>query len=257
MVVSEFLRQTPQTSRPRDDFRLFGDAIRGFLHRRAQAFGRDWPIGHVLVLYVSNIDFWVQSGYFDTGAIMKPLLHTWSLSVEEQFYLIWPILIFLSLKLSRKFLAVVFTGLFVASLAGSYVYESVDPSATFFLMPFRIYEFAIGALLMFTLPKTALNPMSGNSLRIVGTVLLIGPMLFLDGSTPNMQLWSLLPCIGTCMIIAAGTSGITHTAYTNAVALFFGKISYSLYLVHWPLITLYFIATFKPSKRVNAVWRMY
>lgn len=198
------------------------------------------------VLYVSNFQYWIESGYFDSGAIYKPLLHTWSLSVEEQFYLIWPALILLALKFSKKVLPVLFSLLFILSLAASYFYENTDGAAVFFLMPFRIYEFAIGALLIFVLPRTPISALSGNLLRVIGTSLIVVPMFILAGDMPRLQLWALLACLGTCLIIYSGVSGATQTVFTNKVSLYFGKISYSLYLVHWPLISLVFIATFQP-----------
>lgn len=198
------------------------------------------------VLYVSNFQYWIESGYFDNGAIYKPLLHTWSLSVEEQFYLIWPALILIGLKFSKRALPILFALLFLASLAGSYFYENKDSAAIFFLMPFRIYEFAIGALLIFILPRSPISALFGNLLRIIGAGLIIVPMFLLQGDMPRLQLWSLLACLGTCFIIYSGISGASHTVLTNKVSLYFGKISYSLYLVHWPLISLVFIATFQP-----------
>ena len=94
---------------------------------------------------VSNIYFWTQVGYFDTDAHLKPLLHTWSLGVEEQFYLVWPALLLLLMRIGGRraiLLGVLTAG--VASLAGASLFIKSDPSAVFYLMPFRIFEFTIG-----------------------------------------------------------------------------------------------------------------
>ena len=217
---------------------------------RLQEIGRS---GLFSALYVSNIDFWQQSGYFDVGAVYKPLLHTWSLSVEEQFYLVWPVLIFFVLKRSSRALLITFSSLFIISLCGALIYNKTDASAVFFLMPFRIYEFALGALLIFILPYFKGHGLKSDGLRIIGSILLFVPLFVMTGNESNLPFWSLIPCIGAVLIILAGTEGVTQSVYTNELSRFFGKISYSLYLVHWPLITLYFLATFSP---LTLAWKI-
>lgn len=188
---------------------------------------------------VSNIFFWSEAGYFDATAELKPLLHTWSLSVEEQFYLVWPALLFFMRARSARIIAIVFALLFVVSLVAARIGTAHIPSATFFLMPFRVYEFAIGALLAL-IPLARLRGRSWNEIFVaVGLVLLWLSFTQFDKSTAFPDINALLPCIAAALLIAFGTSPILGLLLRNPLSVFVGKISYSLYLVHWPVVVLY------------------
>jgi len=190
---------------------------------------------------LSNLYFWTVSGYFDTQAITKPALHTWSLSVEEQFYYLWPLLLVplvrqWSGKIAMFAIFVIGALSLLASifflLFGSTV--SNDPaSAVFYLLPFRVYELALGALVVWVrLPR--------------GASLLVRELLTLTGFaavTISMFIFSerswlpaLLPCAGTALLIFAGQGALSARLYDNPPSVLLGKISYSIYLVHWPII---------------------
>lgn len=197
------------------------------------------------LLSVSNIFFWLESGYFDASAELKPLLHTWSLSVEEQFYFVWPALIFLCRKQSPRVLLGVFLVLGVISLLAAKMLNAQQPSATFFLMPFRVYEFALGAGL-------AMLPMAGvikgrmRELACLAGLLMVGySVLYFDKTTPFPDLYALVPCVGAVLLIAGGGAPITGLLLRNSLSVWLGKISYSLYLVHWPIVVLYKHVTFE------------
>ena len=193
----------------------------------------------------SNFYFWLESGYFDASAELKPLLHTWSLSVEEQFYLVWPALIFFMRGKAAKFIATVFVALFAISLVAAKVGNDFIPSATFFLMPFRVYEFAIGALLAL-MPLARLRGHKWNEIMVaLGLILAYLSFTQFNKSIAFPDINALLPCAAAALLIAFGTSPILGLLLRNRFSVFMGRISYSLYLVHWPVVVLYKHASFQ------------
>ena len=196
------------------------------------------------LLSFSNFYFWAESGYFDASAELKPLLHTWSLSVEEQFYLVWPALIFFMRGKAAKFIATVFIVLFAVSLAAAWIGNAHIPSATFFLMPFRVYEFSIGALLAL-MPLARFRGYRWNEIMVaLGLVLAYISVTQFNKGTAFPDINALLPCAAAALLIAFGTSPILGLVLRNRLSVFIGKISYSLYLVHWPVVVLYKHASF-------------
>ncbi|MDH4186132.1 MAG: acyltransferase [Nitrospira sp.] len=190
------------------------------------------------IFSASNIYFYSVSGYFDTASIHKPLLHTWSLGVEEQFYLLWPIIfVLLSLRAIPWVLFATGAGLASLYLAQSMLVEQAD--AVFYLVPFRFFEFSIGALqvwLMRIQPGgKALQEFSGTA----GLVLIAYSVVSYDAAVPFPGYSALAPCIGAALCIYAGRSCLTGAVLSNRVLVGVGLISYSLYLVHWPLTVFY------------------
>lgn len=191
------------------------------------------------LLSFSNFYFWSESGYFDATAGLKPLLHTWSLSVEEQFYLVWPALIFFMRGKASKFIATVFVVLFAISLVAAKIGNDYIPSATFFLMPFRVYEFAIGALLAL-MPLARFRGYQWNEMMVaLGLLLAYISFTQYDKGTAFPDVNALLPCLAAALLIVFGTSPVFGLLLRNPFSVFMGKISYSLYLVHWPVVVLY------------------
>ena len=198
------------------------------------------------VFSVSNLFFWAESGYFDATAELKPLLHTWSLSVEEQFYLIWPALIVLLAGRGRArwLLPVVIALLSALSLYGALVFTSFEPSASFFLMPFRVYEFGLGAGLAM-LPALIRSNLVREVLCLLGLLMIVYSALVFDKFTPFPDIYALLPCMGAALLIAGGSARYLGTMLRNPLSVWIGKISYSLYLVHWPIVVMYKHITFE------------
>ena len=193
------------------------------------------------ILSGSNILFWNTQDYFDASAAMQPLLHTWSLSVEWQFYLVWPFIIWATLKVSERLLIRILAAIAVASVTASQWMLGVDSSASYFLMPLRGFELAIGALLVFT---------KGFTLRWnaeffgapIGLTMIIASAFYLESKSPFPGIAALVPCIGAALCIQFGTSaagGFLRLAPMVRI----GLISYSVYLVHWPILvfTKYFL----------------
>ncbi len=195
------------------------------------------------ILSVSNILFWTESGYFDAEGVLKPLLHTWSLSVEEQFYLVWPAFLVLLAARARWVLVVAILGLSLLSLVGARMLTSYSPSTSFFMMPFRIYEFGMGAVLALV-PAMKLRNWIRELLLIAG-LLLVGYSVFVFGhSTPLPDVYALIPCLGTVLLLISGSAKYGGWVLRNSLSVWLGKISYSLYLVHWPVVVLYRHITF-------------
>ncbi len=191
------------------------------------------------VLSVSNIHFFFGSGYFDSSAEVKPLLHTWSLGVEEQFYIIWPVMLaFFAATTIRYATAFIIVG--VVSFVLVELFIKAAPSAVFYLMPFRMFEFAIGALLVCADTSKLKSRSLANTLFFIGLGLISFSILSFDKNTQFPGLNALLPCLGAALCIYSADKAPTLGALlTNRVCVFIGLISYSLYLVHWPLVVFF------------------
>ena len=204
----------------------------------------------------SNFFFWSSASYFDTQSQLKPLLHTWSLSIEEQFYMLWPALLLLLHRLLPKIgvlLAVLSLG--VLSLwANIYFLENHEQLATslalgeekldinstvFYLLPFRVIEFVIGGALVWLPSTDSRRSIGSTALCIVGLLLITYSMVEFNQLTPFPHAWALIPCIGAALLIYAGQRSYLYALLSNRVMVFFGLISYSLYLIHWPIIVFY------------------
>ena len=168
--------------------------------------------------------------------------HYWSLSVEEQFYLFWPVLLLLLFKVRKRQAQI--TGIVVlglASLAYSAYLTETAKSQAYFVTPVRIWEFAIGALIALGGARLALPRIASGVASLVGFVLIIGSAVVYDHATDFPGLLALVPTVGTGLVILAGARPDRqwHTSVTAARPVqFLGNISYSLYLWHWPLIVL-------------------
>ncbi len=192
------------------------------------------------VTSLSNMYFWQNSGYFDPGASLRPLLHTWSLSVEEQFYLLWPLLLYSLYKLMRACkVALILMALGAVSLYFNKVF--IDSETTiFFLTPFRFFEFILGGLAVGLLDFKFKRLFVFELLTLLGLILIIWPMMSFTEDTVFPYLNALFPCIGTVLLIYSGSnSKVAKYVLANPFMVKIGLISYSLYLVHWPLIVFY------------------
>jgi peptidoglycan/LPS O-acetylase OafA/YrhL len=196
-----------------------------------------------VVTFTSNIFFWLQSGYFDHAAVEKPLLHTWSLAVEEQFYLALPVLFWVLSRMRRErdMVPWALAILTFASLALSVWLMRSDRWATaFYMSPPRAWEFLIGSLVaMPGLPKLP-SFSTRFAARIVSIILLAAAIFGLRKESSFPGLNALPPCIGAAIFIWSDIRTDELGRYLRPpvrVLAFFGKISYSLYLWHWPLFT--------------------
>jgi peptidoglycan/LPS O-acetylase OafA/YrhL len=193
----------------------------------------------------SNFYFWNQSGYFDAPAAFKPLLHTWSLAVEEQFYIFFPLFLmairrFFPTRL-RSSIIVIAIASFAASAIGAYQY----PNSTFYLAPTRAWELLLGTLLSIKLFPEISSPLRRNVATMAGIALIVFAAAAFSSSTPFPGIAALAPCLGAALIIAGGETGtsLVGRALSSKPAVFIGLISYSLYLWHWPIIVFQKIGT--------------
>jgi peptidoglycan/LPS O-acetylase OafA/YrhL len=237
--IFAFLLFAPQ------DFQRFGGALIG----SASGF--------------SNFYFWSESGYFDVSADTKPLLHIWSLSLEEQFYILWPLLIvFLLTKISKhkQRLGLLIIG--ISSLLLNFVltegrieifalfpskvahWFADGPATIFYLMPFRVFEFAIGAILVWLIHLRPKNKQITEIFVLIGLSMIVYPVTQFTKDTLFPSYNALLPCFGAALIIHSGATQYTSRLLNNQIAVGIGLISYSLYLIHWPIIVFYKYLTF-------------
>jgi len=197
-----------------------------------------------VVTFTSNFFFWFQTGYFDHAAVEKPLLHTWSLAVEEQFYLVLPLLLWGTARLAggrRAALPALLAGLTAASFALSVWLMRHEGSANaFFMSPPRAWEFLVGSIIAMPGFPVLRNELARNIARGFALVLLAIPILSLRQGPGFPGVNALAPCLGAALFIWSGIGVPTRTRSPYSpfhVVRFFGQISYSLYLWHWPLFT--------------------
>lgn len=209
--------------------------------------------------FLSNILFWRVSGYFDTASELKPLLHTWSLAVEEQYYLLFPIFLAIFYRLGKRRIVLVLLALFAVSLMSAEWGSFNKPTAAFFLLPTRGFEIIIGALVAFYLNSvTSVRSSIQDSLifrqwvSLAGLGLIIYAVFAFDKQTPFPSLLTLVPTVGTAIIILFSTSQ-TLVGKVLASKLFvgLGLISYSAYLWHQPIFAFARIAH---GNQISRAW---
>lgn len=191
-------------------------------------------------VFLSNFYFWQTSGYFSAPRELKPLLHTWSLAVEEQFYIFLPLLLLFLRKKSKKATLCILWALLVASFVISVVGVKHFPDATFYLLPTRAWELLLGAILAgyggmhAGIRDRKLAEVMGWS----GLALILAPMFLYTPATTFPGPAAIPPCLGTAMVIFSSgkTKPMVAGFLSDKRIVFIGWISYSLYLWHWPLV---------------------
>ncbi|MFA1624390.1 acyltransferase family protein [Rhizobium mongolense] len=185
--------------------------------------------------FTANILFQKESGYFDLEAHTKPLLHTWSLSVEEQFYIFFPLTLLLTRKSRAVTLAVLIAAFFLSFAASCWAAFNAT-SQGFYLLPFRVWELLLGSLVALV-PAPKLTQRSESLMAGVGLLGIVAAFFAYNVDTPFPGYYALLPCLSAAAVIFSRAEGSWSYALLKAPPMMFiGKISYSVYLWHWPII---------------------
>ncbi|HEY3487123.1 MAG TPA: acyltransferase, partial [Gammaproteobacteria bacterium] len=190
-------------------------------------------------VFASNILFWRESGYFDTAAELKPLLHTWSLAAEEQYYVLFPLFLILFWKLGKRWILVLLGLVFVASFAVAQWAAYAEPTAAFYLLPTRGWELLIGAFAAFYLSRVnrkdfgkGLSEVSG----WLGVALIFYAVFAYSKATAFPGSYALVPTLGAVLVILFATQQTVVGKFIgNKAFVGIGLISYSAYLWHQPL----------------------
>jgi peptidoglycan/LPS O-acetylase OafA/YrhL len=188
---------------------------------------------------LSNFYFWMHSGYFDSPT-SNPLLHTWSLAVEEQFYISFPLFLVLIRKFLPRHLRASVIALFSLSLLTSAIVVQLDRDTAFYMPYTRAWELLLGTMLSLKLFPALRSYWLRNLGTIVGILMIVYGVVRYNASTMFPGFAALVPCLGSALIIGAGESGpsLVGAALSWRPVVFVGLISYSLYLWHWPVIVL-------------------
>lgn len=191
--------------------------------------------------FVSNVVSWMDAGYFDAQAGYKPLLHLWSLAVEEQFYLVFPLLLALAVRAKAGVLILIAAGIAASFLYGLWVLP-VDPASAYFLPQSRFWQLLIGSALGALHWEGLLNNVQvGGAPSFVGMALMVGTAFAISPETPFPGWWAVPPTIGAAMFIASSPSNWVNRMVALRPLVWVGLISYPLYLWHWPLLSFAWI----------------
>ncbi|VEF10116.1 lipopolysaccharide modification acyltransferase [Pseudomonas fluorescens] len=201
------------------------------------------------ISFVQNLVMYTESGYFDATVETKPLMHLWSLGIEEQFYLLFPVSIIIFSKLGiRKLCAPALALACVCSFGFGLYYMSDMPAGVFFLPQFRVWELLFGSLLAYMTVFNAhhlrifMTKPVCNSASLVGSGLLIAAVSLIDKNKQFPGYWALLPVLGSTLLIFSGPDAwVNKRILASRWLIFIGLISYPLYLWHWPIFSFCYI----------------
>ena len=194
--------------------------------------------------FVSNAFFWFESGYFDTSGEFKPLLHTWTLSLEEQFYIFFPVFMVLFWKLGIRKITIILSlvvliSLVLAHIGTNFISNSKVSSGAFYLLPARCWELLLGAICALHIYKNGFSKkiFLNQALSFIGLLMIVAAILFYSKSTPFPSFYALLPTLGAVFLVLFMTPAtLSYKLLTTRFMVLVGLISYSAYLWHQPVL---------------------
>ncbi|ELL7394147.1 acyltransferase [Escherichia coli] len=194
----------------------------------------------IYALYSASNIFFAQSvGYFDTSSEINPLLHTWSLGVEQQFYLVWPLIIGVAYLVKKSLVPWVLVIISIASLASSQWATINMQTEAYYWMPFRVFELSFGGLAFFISRWIKPSELMKESMMAAGLAMIVSSALLYSSSTQFPGLHAMIPVLGAMLCILSHDAKYAGFAVNNRVSVTIGLISYSVYLIHWPIIVFY------------------
>ena len=201
-------------------------------------------------LFLSNFISYGESGYFDKAASTKPMLHLWTLAIEEQFYIFWPLMLAFVWKRKWNFLSLTVAIAIFSFIANLYL-VSRNPPAAFYWPISRFWELMIGGLLAYiTLHKKELLVAGKNLQSLMGFALLGAGLALIEKEDEFPGWWALLPTAGTFFVLSAGPEGwLNKYLLSNKIVVWVGLISYPFYLWHWPALSFARILESEPPDR--------
>ncbi len=198
------------------------------------------------LLGISNIYFWEYTNYFDTASELQPLLMTWSLGVEEQFYVIFPFIVYAISRVPVKFRVSLLAGMTILSFVFLLFLARLDPISSFYLLPSRAWELSVGATLAIANREqafSAISPLKRNLVAGLGMVLLAWSIFGFDHASAFPLYPIFISVVGTAMLMQVPQSWINRNLLSISAIVFVGLISYSWYLWHWPIMAYFRIVS--------------
>ena len=207
-------------------------------------------------LFLSNFILWREAGYFDNAAETKPLLHLWSLGIEEQFYIVWPLILWAFWRFKAIRLPLI-ASLTLSSLAWNIYQSHHDLTHDFYSPLTRFWELSAGAWLAFHLSRRTQAHHLANYVSAFAVFVLLLAVFVIDSKKAFPGYWAVLPVLGAVLLIYAGPQAwLNRVVFSNRVLVWIGMISYPLYLWHWPALAFARIvegATPSVAIRIGAV----
>ncbi len=205
-----------------------------------------------ILLYVSNFYFLFQNDYFASDAALFPLIHTWSLAVEEQFYVVFPIFLILIMKQKKVDIRLILLAVCTLSLATTYFADRYDPNANFYLTTSRAWELGIGCLLAFLPAPKKITPNVANVITLLSLAIIAASMALFTDKIYHPSPFTLVPVLATALLIHYTVEGsITYRILAHKYAVRIGLYSYSAYLWHQPLFALFRAKYYEQIDPVN------
>lgn len=219
--------------------------VLGWFWMLPQAFAQLGSDSFASAAFLANIALLLQSGYFDVESAKKPLLHLWSLGIEEQFYLFWPLLLILAARLRMSILAMAAV-LGIASFLLNVAWIGANPVATFYLPFTRAFELLAGAVLACGWNSFNQSGRPSNWRAWTGVALIAASVAMLDSHSAFPGWWAVLPVAGSALLLSAPAAWVNRVVLASPPMVWIGLISYPLYLWHWPLLVFGGIIKFGP-----------